>query len=252
MGLSETILAAMIGAFATVMTAVFQLFLAFRARIKSEGRGPKRSAVRSLVSVFAIILASMVAGYGYAELRAERAREDTRSLREELAQQRAALGTYTAQLEQLRTLPRDVEGMITLAAARSTLAAGTAEAMVQLAACAAQPPAFGNTPVPCAERDAQKVALCAIVPARAAVQEVQLFARGVESNAAWEQSRVAFEQDAGGLRFSGAPFELARDAQSKAVCANVAQWNAERAHAVRLVVLYAPNLNPTVGVSAAP
>lgn len=252
MGLSETILAAMIGAAATCMTAAFQLFLAFRARnSKSESR-PKRSGVRSLLSVLAIILGSAVAGFGYAELRAERAREDTRSLREELAQQRQALGTYTAQLEQLRTLPRDVEGMITLAAARSPLVAGSAESMAQLAACQSQPPAFGNTPVPCAERDAQKVALCAIVPAQAAVQEVQLFARVADSSAAWEESRVAFQQDAGGLRFVDAPFEVVRDVRAKAVCANVVHWNAERAHAVRVVVLYAPSLNPTVSASAAP
>ncbi len=243
MGLSETILAAMIGAFATVMTAVFQLFLAFR-RSKAESK-PKRSAVRSSLSVFVIILASAVAGFGYAELRAERAREDTRSLREELAQQREALGSM------LRALPRDMEGMLTLATSRSPLVAGSAESMATISACSAQPPAFGNTPVACAERDAQRVAVCAVVPVQAAVQEVQLFARATDSTAAWDQSRVAFGQDAGGLRFVDSPFEIARDEQGKAICANVANWNAERAHTVRLVVLYTPSLNPTVSASAA-
>lgn len=237
MGLSETILASMIGAAATVMTAVFQLFLAFR-RSKAESK-PKRAAARSSLWVLVIILFSAGAGFGYAELRAERAREDTRSLREELAQQREALGSM------LRALPRDMEGMLTLATSRSSLVAGSAESMATLAACSSQPPAFGNTPVPCAERDAQRMAVCAVVPAQAAVQEVQLFARPAGSNVAWDQSRVAFGQDAGGLRFMDSPFEVARDAQGKAVCVSVANWNAERAHTVRLVVLYAPSLNPT-------
>jgi len=252
MGLSENILAAMIGATATCLTAVFQLFLAFRSRSKAETRPKRSSGVRSLLSVVAIIMASAVAGFGYSELRAERAREDTRSLREELAQQRQALGLYTAQLEQLRTLPRDFEGMLTLAAARAPLAPGSAESMANLAACESQPPAFGNSPVACAERDAQRVALCAVVPAQVAVQEVQLFARAVGIEATWEQSRVAFGQDAGGVRFTDAPFEVPRDAQAKAICANVAHWNSERAHAVRLVVLYSPSLHPTANAADAP
>lgn len=245
MDLSETILAAMIGAAATMLTAVFQLFLLFRSRTKAESK-PKRSGVRSLLSVFAIVLASAVGGFAYSELRAERAREDIRGLRAELSEQFQALAaSSTARLEQLRGLSADSSGMLTLAAAHTGLASGSAESIAQVAACQSQPPAFGNVPVACAERDADRMALCAIVPAQAAVQEVRLFARAVESASAWEQSRVAFEQDAGGVRFSGAPFELAQGAEAKAVCANVEHWNSERAHAVRLVVLYSPNLNPT-------
>ncbi|HEU4530484.1 MAG TPA: hypothetical protein VFR59_04830 [Steroidobacteraceae bacterium] len=242
MGLSETILAAMIGAAATIMTAIFQLVMAFRNRARTESRPKRGSAVRSLVSVFAIILASAVAGFGYSELRAQSAREDTRGLREELKQQMQALNSYA---EQLRMLPRDMEGMITLATARSPLLPGNSESYAHVGQCRGQPPAFGNSPVACAERDAQRLALCAVIPAEAAVEEVQLYARAFDSQVPWEQSRVAFEQDAGGLKFTDAPFEVARDERSKAVCANLAHWNGERSHAVRMVVLWTPRLNPT-------
>lgn len=245
MDLSETILAAMIGAAATMLTATFQLFLVFRSRTKAESK-PKRSAVRSLLSVFAIILASAVGGFAYSELRAERSREDIRGLRAELTEQFQALAaSSTARLEQLRGLAGDSPGLLTLAATHTPPASGTAESIAQVPACQSQPPAFGNEPVACAERDADRLALCAIVPAQAAVQEVQLFARVADAAPAWEQSRVAFDQDAGGVRFSGAPFELAEGSEAKAVCANVEHWNSERAHALKLVVLFSPNFNPT-------
>ena len=242
MGLSETILAAMIGAAATIMTATFQLVMAFRNRTRTETRPRKGSGVRSLVSVGAIILASAVAGFGYSELRAERAREDIRGLREELKLQMQALTSYT---EQLRLLPRDTSGMISLASARSPILPGSSESFAHIGQCRGQPPAFGNSPVPCAERDAQRLSLCAVVPADAAVEDVQLYARAADSPVSWDESRVAFEQDAGGLKFTDAPFEVARDEQAKAVCANLAHWNDERSHAVRLVVLWTPRLNPT-------
>jgi len=244
MGMSETILAAMIGAAATIMTAIFQLVMAFRSRSKTESR-PKRSAMRSLLSIFAIILASAVAGFGYAELRAERAREDTRALRDELKQQMSMISSYAAQLEQLRSLPRDVEGMITLAAARSTIGTGNAEAIAHLESCRSAPPAFGNDPVACAERSAQRLALCAVVPQAARVQEVQLFARPADATGSWEQQRVTFGQDVGGLRFTDKAFEQDRDAEAKAVCANVSHWSSDQAHAVRIAVVYATDLNPT-------
>ena len=95
MDLSETILASMIGAAATMLAAMFQLFLAFRNRAKVETR-PKRSTMRPLVAVFAMLIASAVGGFVYSELRAERVREDTRELREELTSQLQALALSMA------------------------------------------------------------------------------------------------------------------------------------------------------------
>jgi hypothetical protein len=250
MGMSETILAAMIGAAATMLTAAFQLFLAFRARTKAESK-PKKGAVRSLLSVFAIILASAVGGFAYSELRAERSREDIRGLRAELTEQFQALAaSSTARFEQLRGASGESPGLLTLATARSPLA-GIAESIAQVPACQSQPPAFGNQPVACAERDADRLALCAIVPAQASVQDVQLFARVTDGVPAWDQSKVAFDQDAGGVRFTGAPFELAEGPEAKAVCANAEHWNSERAHTLRLVVIFAPDLNSTAARAVA-
>ena len=47
MGLSETILAATIGAIATVSAALFQLVMAWRSRSKVETRAKKGTTLRS-------------------------------------------------------------------------------------------------------------------------------------------------------------------------------------------------------------
>ena len=56
MGLSETILAAMIGAIATVSAALFQLVMAWRSRSKVDTRANKKgTTARSLLSILALM-----------------------------------------------------------------------------------------------------------------------------------------------------------------------------------------------------
>jgi len=75
MDFSETIIAAMIGAGATIATATFQLFAAFRSR-KADLRPKRSSGFRSALAVFGLVLGAAVAGFAYSELRMERERED--------------------------------------------------------------------------------------------------------------------------------------------------------------------------------
>lgn len=248
MDLSENIVAAMIGAGATMMAAIFQLTLAFRSRTKADSK-PKRTGLgmRSLISIFAIILASAVGGFAYSELRAERVREDIRGLRTELSQQMQAFASSTVRLGQPLDSSTGIDGALTLAAARMS-ESGRSEASVQVAACRAQPPAFGNDPVGCSAADANQLALCATVPVQASVREVQLFSRPLDGQQPWDQSRVVVEQDAGGAQFTGAPFEVAQDADTKAVCVNYSQWNGERGQAARMIVLYSADIGRTAAV----
>ena len=129
MGLSETIVAAMIGAMATIITATFQL-LHLRGRAKAETR-PKRGAARSLVTLGVIVLASGVGGFAYSELRAERVREDTRQLRLELSTQLRELATSTERLAHLRSEQTETAS----AAAQPVALTGSAssEAILRLA-----------------------------------------------------------------------------------------------------------------------
>ena len=72
MGLSETIVAAIIGALATMATAIFQLV---RNRAPSETR-PKKNRVRSLVATIALMIGCIVGGYAWSALRAISMREE--------------------------------------------------------------------------------------------------------------------------------------------------------------------------------
>src|SRR4030095_6839705 len=91
MGLSETILAAMIGAIATVSAALFQLVMAWRSRSKVETRAKKGTTARSILSILALMVASAAGGFLYSEFLKQRNAEDMRAMRDELKDLRALI-----------------------------------------------------------------------------------------------------------------------------------------------------------------
>src|SRR5262245_66411188 len=98
MGLSETIVAAIIGALATMLTAIFGLM---RNRAPAESR-PKKNRVRSTFAMIALVLGAVVGGYAWSELRAVGAREEIAALRADLklaarTQDDAANAAHTSQ-----------------------------------------------------------------------------------------------------------------------------------------------------------
>ena len=240
MGLSETILAAMIGAMATIMTATFQLLMAIRGKAKAETRPNKRGATRSLVTLGVIVLASAVGGFAYSELRAERVREDTRQLREELSTQLRELANSTERLEHLRT-----EQVSAAAAEPVALAsAASSEAILRLHPCRAEPVSVGIEAPACDEATAERLSLCAAVPLQAKVSRVELFAKPDDDLQPWEQSRAEFNHDVEGTRFADAPYDQMQGADHRSVCVNLAHWNSAHGHVARLVVHYAPIIAP--------
>jgi hypothetical protein len=232
MGLSETILAAMIGAAATIMTATFQL-LHMRGKAKAETR-PKRSATRSIVTLAVIVLASAVGGFAYSELRAERVREDTRQLRMELADQLRELATSTERLEHFTS---EVEPA---ASATPVAVSGpqVTEALIRLHPCRAEPVSVGVESPACDEATAERVALCAAIPVPAKISGVELFAKPDDDLQAWDQSKVALNQDAGGTRFSDGPYDQMQGSEHRSVCVNLAHWSSAHGHVARLLVHY--------------
>lgn len=247
MGLSETILAAMIGAAATMLTAMFQLVLMLRNRAKAESSRPKRSAMKPLVTVFALLIASAVGGFAYSELRAERVREDARELRKELSTQLQALALSTAKLELLGDERAQELGLGAIPAGITP--EQTAESMVHVAACHPGAPVAGNEAASCGESDATQVELCADIPAAANVIAIELYARGEQSGEAWDKSGVALDQDFGGGRFIASTFAYPAVTEVQAVCTRLAQWNSEHGHVARMVVRY--TLNPPLVASQA-
>ena len=245
MDLSETIVAAMIGAGATVATATFQLFMAFRSR-KADSRPKRSNGIRSALAVFGLLLGAAVAGFAYSELRMEREREDTRAMEQRISDRLQALAN--GQFAQHRN--NGANDATLLAAAGGSPVPARSEAMVHIAACRSPTPAYGNDPVGCDAANANRAALCASVPSQADVLDVQLFARADGASREWGQSRVSIDQEIGGARFVGSTFEAEQGADRKAVCANFLQWNNERGHEARIVVVY--TISPAIAVAKEP
>jgi hypothetical protein len=233
MNLSETIIAAMIGAGATVATATFQLFMAFRSR-KADFKPKRGSGLRSMLAVLGLVLGAAVAGFGYSELRAQHEREQSRAMEQRISDRLQEL--TDVQLAQLRNVNSAAAPL--LAAAGGTPVLARSEAVAQVAACRPQMPGYGGDPVGCDAANTNRVTLCAGVPAHASVSEVQLFAKADGESTEWEKSRVSIDQDIGGARFVDSTYEVAQDSDRKAVCARFLQWNSEQGHVVRVVVLY--------------
>ena len=103
MGLSETILAAIIGALATMATAIVQIL---RNRAPAEAR-PKKNRVRSTFAIIALVFGAMVGGYFWSELRAVGAREEIAALRADLklaAKAEIAPGATAVQPQRLQPI----------------------------------------------------------------------------------------------------------------------------------------------------
>jgi hypothetical protein len=223
MGLSETIVAAIIGALATMATAIVQLI---RNR-SPEGSKPKKNRMRSLLATIALMVGCIVGGYAWSSLRAVNANQEMRAtMKAEFAEQFAALAARKEEVD--------------ARAAQNALQAkhgegGSAESLAQLPPCRinAHPDEVG--PVTCSEAMAHPVALCAAIPAPSVTGNLRVFARVPNSEAPW-QERDAGSLTLGSLRIAEAPSEHPVNADQRAVCLDVANWSVEDTLAVRLVV----------------
>ncbi|HZF25518.1 MAG TPA: hypothetical protein VEZ88_04605 [Steroidobacteraceae bacterium] len=226
------------------MTATFQL-LHLRSKAKAETRPKRSSATRSIATVAVIVLASAVGGFAYSELRAERVREDTLQLRMDLAAQLKELSTSTERLEHFRSEVEPASSAAPVALAGAV----TAEAILRLHPCRAQPVSVGVETPACDEATAERVALCTAVPVPAKISGVELFAKPDDDLQPWEQSKVELNQDAGGTRFADGPYDQMQGSAHRSVCVNLAHWSSEHGHVARLLVHY--SVAVPVGVQTA-
>jgi hypothetical protein len=249
MGLSETILAAMIGALATVTTALFQIYTGFKQSRKSAAadvRPKKGSTMRSMLAVLALMVASAAGGFLYSEFMKQRSAEDMRAMRNELQELRSLIATgrdvVKAQAQEAAAPAPEPKTAMTLPAAMERVSESV-ESVVYVPACRATHP----TEV-CGEQDAQRIALCGTIPSYARVDQIQLFAQPDAMQHPWDRHQATFEQDLGGARFTGKSFEYAQGADLKAVCVNFMQWSSEHPHIARIVVRFGFGTAPGIPV----
>ena len=229
MGVSETILAAMIGAAATISTAIVQLL---RARSANDPK-PRRSRIRSYISIVALMLASGGAGFAYSELRALDIRGEIEALRRDFSGQ---------------SLPQSQSSGLRPIANAASLQ-GSASAIASVEALAHLPPCISAaadvTPTrTCTDAAAQRVALCVAVPEGARSGATQLYARGVDAAEPWvavdtAAAATTIASAAGSsvtVRALGDSFRYTIRPGSEAVCIVVANWTAAHTQVARWVV----------------
>jgi hypothetical protein len=224
MGLSETILAASIGAAATVSAAMFQLISALRVNKTRIDTRPKRgNTLRSMLAVLALMVVSAVGGYLFSEFRTERTVDDMHSMRDELNAKLQILATTTERIAATRANPN--EGA---AAIQSANTSASVESIVYAPAC--QP----ANPGVCTEATAQSMPLCGAIPDNMQARKFDLYIKN--ANAA-EMSKADFDQDMGGAKFSGPPTEYPQGENRKTVCVNFLHWS-DKPHIATLVLQY--------------
>ena len=236
MGISETIIAAIIGALATMATAIVQLL---RNRAPSDGRPkPKKSRVRSLLATVALMLGCIVGGYAWSSLRAVSAKDELQAtMKAEFAEQFAALAAR--QNPESADTPGNGAGDAsgTAIPARNG-EVGSAESLAHLPPCkvSMQPDEVG--PVICTDRVAQPIALCASIPSASHATNVRVQARVPKSESPWLE-RDAGAPTLGSLHIAAAPAEFPISADQRSVCLDVANWSVDDTLAVRVIVEYA-------------
>jgi hypothetical protein len=233
MGLSETILAAMIGAIATVSAALFQLVMAWRSRSKVETRAKKGTTARSVLSILALMVASAAGGFLYSEFLKQRNAEDMRAMRDELKDLRALIAQGREPGHGPEAATTQPAGAVMPISMTGEGVEANVESIAYVPACRRT-----DTATACAEADAQRIALCGTVPAYARVDRIELFAQPDAVQQPWESHKATLEQDLGGARFTGKSFEYAQANELKAVCVNFMQWSSEHPHIARIVVQY--------------
>jgi hypothetical protein len=250
MDLSETIVAAMIGGIATVTTALFQIFSSIKNRSKLDVRPRRGSTMRSILAVMALMIASAVGGFLYAELLKQREGDELRAMRMELRElKEITTAARAAALPATSVAPESPQSAVPVALAPG---AQSVESVTYVPACRRSHGA--DLPFDCTEADAQRIALCGSIPAYARLATIDLFAQPDAMQKPWEEHRAALEQDLGGARFTGRSFEYAQGEERKAVCVNFVHWSSEHSHIARIVIHYAwgEAANPAPPIEAAP
>jgi len=232
MGISETIVAAIIGALATMLTAIFQLV---RNRAP-EGAKPKKNRMRSLMATIALMIGCIVGGYAWSSLRSVSAKDELQTaMKAEFAEQFAALA---AKQNAPAADAAGGNGEPGSAIPARNGESGASESLAHLPPCriTSQPDEVG--PVTCTERVAQNIALCASIPASAHTTSVRVQARVPKSESPWLE-RDAGAPTLGSLRIAASPAEYPISADQRSVCLDVANWSVDDTLAVRVIVEYA-------------
>lgn len=237
--ISEPLIAAMIGATATVITALVQLRLSWRKELKERERAQpitKKSRRGPVMAVLALMIAAAVGGFALSQYFVSLREGDRDALRSDLQSKLSEINATALRLEQARLTERkQIETEVQRADASRLGEEGTA-ASVLVGPC--KPEGVPGAREPCTEQSALRITVCAGVPAAATVREVQLYIRSDDPKQPWSEARVQPGQEAGQARFAE-KFSERPEEGGKQVCQGFANWSHDKPRLARIVVKYA-------------
>lgn len=236
--LSEPVVAAMIGATATVITALVQLRTSWRKELKERERAQpitKKSRRGPVFFVFALLIAAAVGGFALSQYFVSLRTGDRDELRADLQSKLSEINATALRLEQARLNERkQIESEVQRADASRLGEEGAAASLV-VAPC--KPGGGPGAKEECTEQSALRITVCASVPAAATVREVQLYIRSDDPKQPWAEARVQPGQEAGQARFAE-KFSERPDEGAKQICQGFSNWSHDKARIARIVVKY--------------
>jgi len=233
---SDSLIAAFVGALATIVTALIQLRMSWRKELRERERGQpitKKGRRGPVLVVFVLMIAAAVGGFALSQYFLSLREGDRDALRADLQSKLSEINATALRLAEARMNERkQIETEVQKADASRQGEDGAA-ASVLVGPCR---PEYGGK-VECTEQSALRVTVCASVPAAATVKEVQLYIRS-DDKQPWPDTRVQPGQEAGQARFAEKFSERSDDGAAKQVCQAFANWSNEKARLARIVVKY--------------
>ncbi len=249
--MSDSILAAIIAATATLSASLLQLRFSIARELaaRAQSGGNRRKSRAPFVVLFVMVGASGVAGFALSQWLTENERVTQGTLEHELQARVDDLSRTASQLELTRAGARaeiemgvlrklGTDGVVVM-----TTVGPCRPALVVSAPGTTSPPGVSaETATPatpaCTETEASSVTLCATIPTNATVSEVELFTRLAEAETPWSSSRLTPGQEAGQARFAEKYVESPEGPGMKQICQGFAHWSTEHARIARMVVRY--------------
>ena len=236
-----SIVAALIGAAATVVTAVVQLRLAGKKQPADRDSG-KAAAQRSRsrwLAIIGLILGAAVGGYALSQYQGYQDRQDNKALRDEMHARMRELSEAALRLERAGTERNGIAETELRSMLERRRGADGLSAVIAVPPCRGAQVGFAQAPATCAESDALRTAVCVTIPPTAVPTQVQLFSRAEDSAQPWAEVGMQSGNESGSAKFVGNFFERATP-DGKEVCQQFLHWNSEKGRLVRILVKYVP------------
>jgi hypothetical protein len=249
--MSDSILAAIIAATATLSASLLQLRFSVAKELAARAQGPngRKKSRAPFIVLLVMITASAIAGFSLSQWLNENERVAQGTVEHEL---RARVEEISRTANQLEITRAGARAEIEMSVLRKIGSDGVV-VMTTVGPCrpavVVTPPGTGTptgvsaetappSTAACTETEASSITLCATIPTNATVSEVELFSRAADADAPWSTSRMLPGQEGGQARFAEKYLESPEGPGTKQVCQGFSHWSAEHPRVARMVVRY--------------